>query len=125
MKATPVFLTLAALFITLSMACAANRETQEHLGRGIVAGTLGAQQEHVGAPIAMGSAQVVAGQVLQIEGGAYVVRQFDGAERRLPLDENTRIDRPAHVGDRIEAYVDGSGRALHIRNIDQEYWRDE
>lgn len=120
MKASPVFLALAALFFTLSVGCAVDRETQEHLGRGIVVGTLGAQQEQVGAPIAMGSAQVVVGQVLQLEGGAYVVRQFDGAERRLPLDENTRIDRPAHVGDRIEAYLDGSGRALHIRNIDHE-----
>ena len=125
MKQKRRMLAVVGALMVFAGGCAANHETQEHLGRGIVVGTLGAQQERLGAPIAVGSPQVVVGQVLQLEGGAYVVRQFDGAERRLSLDENTRIDRPAHVGDRIEAYLDGSGRALYIRNIDQEYWRDE
>jgi hypothetical protein len=125
MKASPPFLTLVASLLTMSIGCAADQQTQEHLGLGIVVGTLGAQQEQVGASIAAGSAQKVVGQVVKLEGGAYVVQQLHGAERRLPLDENTRIDRPAHVGDRIEAYLDDSGRALLIRNIDQEYWRDE
>ena len=125
MKQKRSVLAAAVAIIVLAGGCTADREMQEHLGRGIVIGTLGAQQEHVGALTSLDSAQVVAGQVINLEGGAYVVRQVDGVERRLPLDENTRIDRPAHVGDNIEAHLDNSGRALHIRNIDQEYWRHE
>ncbi len=60
------------------------------------------------------------GQVTAVEGGAYVILEFGGVERRIAHDENTRIDRPAHVGDRIEAFVDGKGRAVLIRNIDQD-----
>ena len=60
------------------------------------------------------------GQVTAVEGGAYVLQEISGIERRVAHDENTRIDRPAHVGDRIEAFVDNKGRAVLIRNIDQE-----
>jgi hypothetical protein len=44
----------------------------------------------------------------------------DRIEVRLPVDENTRIDRPAHVGDWIEAQMDQAGRARIIRNIDDQ-----
>ena len=88
---------------------------------GIVQGTLGAQR--AGATFTPGAA-IVRGQVFSIEGGAYVVREFGGQERRLALDENTAIDRPAHVGDSIEAQMDSGGRAILIRNIDQEVGLD-
>jgi hypothetical protein len=42
------------------------------------------------------------------------------ASNRVAHDENTRIDRPAHVGDRIEVFADDKGRAVLIRNIDQD-----
>ena len=102
--------------------CAANGNVQdavqEALGRGIVRGTLGDQQQGAFSSAPQEGTQVVSGQVLALEGGAYVIEEFSGRERRLPLDENTRIDRPAHVGDHIEAYLDERGRATHIRNID-------
>ena len=60
------------------------------------------------------------GQVTVVEGGAYVLQEVSGIERRVAHDENTRIDRPAHVGDRIEAFVDDRGRAVLIQNIDQD-----
>jgi len=91
--------------------------SQEERGLGIVQGTLGAQR--AGATSTPG-AETVKGQVLIIEGGAYVIKEFSGQERRLPLDENTAIDRPVHVGDSIEAHLDPASRALLIRNIDQE-----
>jgi hypothetical protein len=93
---------------------------QEDLGRGIVRGTLGAQLAgDVRVPI---PANVFAlrGQVTAVEGGAYVIQEVNGIERRVAHDENTRIDRPAHVGDRIEAFIDDKGRAVLIRNIDQD-----
>jgi hypothetical protein len=36
------------------------------------------------------------------EGGAYVLQEVSGVERRVAHNEHTRIDRPAHVGDRIQ-----------------------
>ena len=91
--------------------------SQEERGLGIVQGTLGAQR--AGTTSTPGAA-IVKGQVLTIEGGAYVVREFGGQERRLALDENTAIDRPAHIGDSIEAHLDPDTRTILIRNIDQE-----
>ena len=93
---------------------------QEDLGRGIVHGTLGTQAgSHVQLAIPE-NAVCVKGQVTAVEGGAYVLEDVSGAERRVAHDEHTRIDRPADVGDRIEAFVDDKGRAVLIRNIGQE-----
>ena len=83
---------------------------QEDLRRGIVRGTLEAQQSvDMRLPIPA-QAFTLRGQVTTVEGGAYVLQEVSGAERRVAHDENTRIDRPAHVGDRIEVIVDDSGR---------------
>ncbi|MCX5729359.1 MAG: hypothetical protein NTZ28_11065 [Nitrospirae bacterium] len=98
----------------------AETSEQEDLGRGIVQGTLGAQpggEVRLAMPTNVFSLQ---GQVTAVEGGAYVLQDVSGAERRVGHDENTRIDRPAHVGDRIEAFVDDRGRAVLIRNIDHD-----
>lgn len=105
----------------LSAGCnIAGTSTQEDLGQGIVRGTLGAQPgSEVRLPIPA-DAISLKGQVTAVEGGAYVLQEVSGLERRVPHDENTRIDRPAHVGDRIEAFVDDKGRAVLIRNIDQD-----
>ena len=85
------------------------------MGRGIVVGTLGTQEDELSGK---DFETRVAGQVVKLEGGAYVVRDFNGKEVRLPLDENTSIDRPAHIGDKVEAYLDPQGRAKFVRNID-------
>jgi len=93
---------------------------QEDLGQGIVRGTLGALQTsdvRLAMPTDVFS---LIGQVTAVEGGAYVLQEVGGIERRVAHDENTRIDRPAHVGDRIEAFVDDKGRAVLIRNIDHD-----
>jgi len=49
-----------------------------------------------------------------------VLRSLDGAEYKIPLGENMRIDLPASIGDRIEAFLDKEGRAVLIRNIDHD-----
>jgi len=98
----------------------ARTSTQEDLGQGIVQGTLGAQQTgdvRLAMPTNVFS---LIGQVTAVEGGAYVLEEVSGIEHRVAHDENTRIDRPAHVGDRIEAFVDDRGRAILIRNIDRD-----
>ena len=98
----------------------AGTSKQEDLGRGIVRGTLGAQQAgdvRLAMPTNVFSLK---GQVTAVEGGAYVLQEVNGIEHRVAHDENTRIDRPAHIGDRIEAFVDDKGRAVLIRNIDHD-----
>lgn len=98
----------------------AGMSKQEDLGQGIVRGTLGAQpSSHLGQAMPTNAFSVI-GQVTAVEGGAYVLEEVSGIERRLAHDENTRIDRPAHVGDRIEAFLDDRGRAILIRNIDRD-----
>ena len=92
---------------------------QEDLGMGIVSGTLGAQSRSALAASEQSTASVV-GQVQAVEGGAYLVRDVRGQEHRIPHDENTRIDRPAHVGDRIQSWFDRHGRAVLIRSLDED-----
>ena len=98
----------------------ARTSTQEDLGRGIVQGTRGAQQTGDMRLAIPADAFSLKGQVTAVEGGAYVLQEVSGIERRVAHDENTRIDRPAHVGDRIEAFMDNKGRAVLIRNIDRD-----
>lgn len=93
------------------------QSSQEYLGMGIVSGTLG-EQQRVALCAGEPSSITVVGQVLALEGGAYLIRNSQGQEIRLPHDENTRIDRPAHVGDRIQSWLDRQGRAVLIRNLD-------
>ncbi|MGD9850166.1 MAG: hypothetical protein AB7T38_02755 [Nitrospirales bacterium] len=109
------------LFMGL-MGCVGNQALvdteQVHLGIGIVEGTKGYQQLQQESWSGNGAMRKVQGQVFQIEGAAYVVHMNDRIDVRLPVDENTRIDRPAHVGDWIEAQLDQNGRTRTIRNID-------
>lgn len=98
----------------------AGTSRQEDLGRGIVWSTLGAQlAEDVRFSIPA-NAFAFRGQVTAVEGGAYVLQEVSGIERRVAHDQNTRIDRPAQVGDRIEVFVDDRSRAILIRNINRE-----
>ena len=107
--------------ILLGAGCnTAGMSKQEDLGQGIVRGTLGAQPAGDVRQALPTNVFSLIGQVMAIEGGAYVLQESSGIEHRVAHDENTRIDRPDHVGDRIEAFVDDKGRAVLIRNIDQD-----
>ena len=93
---------------------------QSALGMGIVEGTKGYQQLQEDLIRRNGVVKAVRGQVHHIEGAAYVVHTKTQGEVRLPVDENTRIDRPAHKGDWIDAYVNEAGRTVVIRNVDDQ-----
>jgi hypothetical protein len=96
---------------------AQGRLSQEYLGMGIVSGTLG-EQQRVALCAGEPSSISVVGHVQALEGGAYLIRDTQGKDIRIPHDENTRIDRPAHVGDRIQSWLDHQGRAVLIRSLD-------
>jgi hypothetical protein len=99
---------------------APQENTQENLGLGIVAGTSGYQEIRKDLALPDTYSQSIEGQVMKIEGAAYVVQDATEHEHRIPLDQNTTIDRPAHVGDWIQAFLDKRGRSIHIRNIDKK-----
>ena len=110
--------------IIVNVSCATSsvekNTRQADIGFGIVEGTKGYQKIQKEFRSIDGPTVTVQGQVFQIEGAAYVVHTQDNLEVRLPIDENTRIDRPAHVGDWIRAYVDRAGRTRLIQNIDDQ-----
>ena len=91
--------------------------SQEYLGLGIVSGTLG-EQQRLGLSTGTLPSTSVVGQVQALEGAAYLIQDRQGRELRIPHDENTRIDRPAHVGDHIQSWIDRHGRAVLIRSLD-------
>jgi hypothetical protein len=91
--------------------------SQEYLGLGNVSGTLG-EQKRLGLSTRELPPTSVVGQVLAVEGAAYLIRDTQGGEVRIPHDENTRIDRPAHVGDQIQSWLDRYGCAVLIRSLD-------
>ena len=93
---------------------------QESIGLGIVEGTKGYQQLLEDPMMRNGVVTKVRGQVHHIEGAAYVVHTESQSEVQVPVDENTRIDRPAHKGDWIDAYVNEAGVAIFIRNVDDQ-----
>jgi hypothetical protein len=87
---------------------------------GIVTGTLGAQ---IPATVSHAGDQPggsLVGQVQAVEGWSVSGPRWRGQEHRIPHDQNTRIDRPAHVGDRIQSWFDRQGRAVLIRSLDEE-----
>lgn len=111
-------LMLGGLLCVLTGCLSKEGAHEQALGLGIVRGTLGMQPDsRILLPQPAG-AHVIQGYVVLLEGGAYVLHLPDGSERRVALDENTRSDRPAHIGDKVEAFLDDSGRAVLIRNID-------
>jgi hypothetical protein len=113
-------LILMAILVGCGTQSAEMNRRQADIGLGIVEGTKGYQLIQKEILPSNGAMMKVQGQVFQIEGAAYVVHMKNHTEVRLPVDENTRIDRPAHVGDWIEAQMDQAGRARIIRNIDDQ-----
>ena len=120
---------LCFVISTLSLGCATEFQTtpsdQESLGKGIVVGSMAEQYNQKAIFTSWPSLLTVKGQVTKIEGAAYLLTTIQGNEIRLPFDQDTTIDRPAHVGDWIRAYTDDSGRARQISNIDEEIIVDD
>jgi hypothetical protein len=112
--------TVSMTFIGCTTHSPETNTRQADIGFGIVEGTKGYQQLQEDLMMRNGAVKLVRGQVHHIEGAAYVIRTETQDEVRLPVDENTRIDRPAHKGDWIDAYLNEAGRAIVIRNVDDQ-----
>jgi len=59
--------------------------------------------------------QTIRGEVLRVEHENYFVKQYDGKEVRLQIDEMTQMTGNIGQGERIEAKVNDQNHALSIR----------
>lgn len=117
-----VVLFICSSAVLISCATSSDRSAgqlkQENLGRGIVEGTTGYREISRDAAASVEHGRTMVGQVVTLEGGAYVIRTRDGREHRISHDQNTSIDRPAHVGDWIHVEFDEQGRARAVHHAD-------
>jgi hypothetical protein len=72
------------------------------------------------------TSETVKGDVLNIEGEFYVVKDKSGHEVRLHVTPETRLEDRVKVGDKIEAQVTREGQATNVRvpSVDEGYPRD-
>ena len=56
------------------------------------------------------------GEVLRVEPSSYFVKQYDGDQVRVQIDDSTQMTRHIGQGEHIEATVDGEDYALSIRS---------
>jgi len=61
------------------------------------------------------AADIVHGDVLNIEGDTYTIKDVTGHEVHLRIDAQTRQEDRIKVGDKVEAQVSSDGRAQTIR----------
>ena len=61
------------------------------------------------------AADVVRGDVLNIEGDTYTIKDVTGHEVHLKVDGQTQHEDRIKVGDKVEAQVSTEGHALTIR----------
>jgi hypothetical protein len=61
------------------------------------------------------AADVVHGDVLNIEGDTYTIKDVTGHEVNLRVDGQTQHEDRIKVGDKVEAQVSSDGHALTIR----------
>jgi hypothetical protein len=57
---------------------------------------------------------VIQGKVLRVDGDNYFVKEQNGKEVRLHVDDTTEKTSPVTVGDRVEAEVNDQNHALSI-----------
>ena len=60
---------------------------------------------------------IIQGDVLRMENSHYVVRQKNGKEVRVDVDQTTEIMRQIKHGDRVVANVDSQNHALWISSV--------
>lgn len=60
-------------------------------------------------------AKVIKGVLVNVEYGDYIIKDKDGKEVRVHIDNKTQIMGQVKKGDRVEAKVDDKNNALLIR----------
>lgn len=71
---------------------------------------------YAAADMAAPGLQTVKGDLLKIEGDAYVVKDMTGKEIRLHVDKTTELEGSFKAGDKIEARATEQDHALSIKH---------
>ena len=62
-------------------------------------------------------AMVIKGNLVSIDYGDYIIKDKDGKEVRVHIDNKTQVMGQIKKGDRVEAKVDAKDNALLIRSL--------
>ena len=65
----------------------------------------------------MNGLHTVKGEVFGVEPNSYFVKQYDGYQVRVHIDDTTQMTGPIGEGAHIEAKVNGENHALSIRSV--------
>lgn len=71
----------------------------------------------LGLSLSLNGLHTIKGEVLGVEPSSYFVKQYDGYQVRVHIDDSTRMTRHIDQGEHIEAKVDGEDHALSIRSV--------
>ncbi|HEV8328998.1 MAG TPA: hypothetical protein VGQ08_16095 [Nitrospiraceae bacterium] len=69
----------------------------------------------LGLGLSLHGIHTIKGEVLRVEPSSYFVKQYDGYEVRLHIDETTQMTGRIAQGEHIEAKVNDEHHALSIR----------
>ena len=70
----------------------------------------------LGLGLYLNSSHTIKGEVLRVEHNSYFVKQYDGYQVRLHIDETTQMAGRIGPGEHIEAKVNDTHHALSIRS---------
>ena len=70
----------------------------------------------VGLGLSLNGIHTIKGEVLNVEPSSYFVKQYDGSQVRLHIDETTQMTGRIRPGEHIEAKVNDENHALSIRS---------
>jgi len=69
----------------------------------------------LGLGLSLHGIHTIKGEVLRVEPSSYFVKQYDGYQMRLHIDETTQMTGRIAQGEHIEAKVNDEHHALSIR----------
>ena len=70
----------------------------------------------LGLALSLNAPHTIKGEVWRVEPSSYFVKQYDGDQVRLHIDETTHMTGRIGQGAHIEAKVNGENHALSIRS---------
>jgi hypothetical protein len=70
----------------------------------------------LGLSLSLNGIHTIKGEVLRVEPSSYFVKQYDGDQVRVHIDDSTQMTRHIGQGEHIEAKVNGEDHALSIRS---------
>jgi len=80
---------------------------------------IGGQQQAGGADFPQPAFPFVKGQLVQIEGEYYIVRDAEGKDVRVHVDKRTRMDENLRIGDTVEVQRTLPGHAIAMRRAQE------